>query len=245
MAGDPLFGRGTLRMWDDEKGFGFIDPIEGGADVFLHISALGSGTVRPEVGALITYRRTFDEQQRPRAVKARLEGSPRDAQPTFATLPEGPAFPPRRTIPPYTPGAGISRMPQKSPVFGHRAKPARPSESPVWALFEAGLFPGVLAVAAWFGAVAPWVPMLYVVASCLTFFAYAMDKTRAQDGGWRVSENTLHLLELMGGWPGALLAQQCLRHKTVKGPYRFTFWLIVAVHLAFWSWLALRKAGVV
>lgn len=245
MALNPLFGRGTLRMWDDEKGFGFIDPMEGGADVFIHISALGVGNVRPEIGSLITYRRTLDEQQRPRAVRARLEGSLRNAQPSYAPLPDGPAFPTRQTIPLRNPGTGIFRIPRSSSVLASRAKPSRRSQSAMWALLEAALFPGALTVAAWFGAIALWVPMLYVVASCVTFFAYAWDKTSAQDGEWRVSENTLHLLELLGGWPGALLAQQCLRHKTVKSSYQVIFWLIVAAHVGLWAWLGLRQVGMV
>ena len=47
---------------------------------------------------------------------------------------------------------------------------------------------------------------------------------------WRVSEANLHLLELLGGWPAALLAQRRLRHKCSKGSYQFMFWLIVLGH---------------
>ncbi|HSH15989.1 MAG TPA: DUF1294 domain-containing protein [Verrucomicrobiae bacterium] len=46
----------------------------------------------------------------------------------------------------------------------------------------------------------------------------------------RVSEANLHLLELLGGWPAALLAQRRLRHKCSKGSYQFMFWLIVLGH---------------
>jgi uncharacterized membrane protein YsdA (DUF1294 family) len=37
----------------------------------------------------------------------------------------------------------------------------------------------------------------------------------------------LHLLELLGGWLAAFLAQRRLRHKSSKGSYQFVFWLIV------------------
>lgn len=46
-------------------------------------------------------------------------------------------------------------------------------------------------------------------------------------GSWRVPENTLHLLALLGGWPGALYAQQTLRHKTQKTSFRIVFWMTV------------------
>ena len=68
--------------------------------------------------------------------------------------------------------------------------------------------------------------------SLLTLMLYAWDKRRARRGGWRVSEKQLHLVALLGGWPGALLAQHSLRHKTVKRKFRFVFWLTVIGHVA-------------
>ncbi len=58
----------------------------------------------------------------------------------------------------------------------------------------------------------------YLVAGCVVigascFVAYWIDKRRAESGGWRIPESTLHLLELAGGWPAELPAQQCSRHK--------------------------------
>jgi uncharacterized membrane protein YsdA (DUF1294 family) len=69
-----------------------------------------------------------------------------------------------------------------------------------------------------------------VVVSLLTYFAYRSDKKRAQTGEWRVSEATLHLMELTGGWPGALLAQRKYRHKTATLSFQVAFWLIVLIH---------------
>ena len=66
-----------------------------------------------------------------------------------------------------------------------------------------------------------------LVISAVTYGMYAHDKTRAQSAGWRVPESTLHLAELLGGWPGALLAQRRLRHKCSKASYQFVFWSIV------------------
>jgi uncharacterized membrane protein YsdA (DUF1294 family) len=66
--------------------------------------------------------------------------------------------------------------------------------------------------------------------SVITGLAYRADKLRAQRGQWRISEATLHLLELLGGWPGAFLAQRRWRHKSAKVSYQVTFWTIVVVH---------------
>ncbi len=70
----------------------------------------------------------------------------------------------------------------------------------------------------------------YLGLSTLTYFLYFHDKHRANTGGWRVAENTLHLFELLGGWPGGFLAQRRFRHKCTKRSYQFMFWLIVALH---------------
>ena len=64
----------------------------------------------------------------------------------------------------------------------------------------------------------------YVLLSMITFIAYAIDKSAAQAGRWRTAEASLHLLALLGGWPGALLAQQTLRHKSKKGSFRVELW---------------------
>lgn len=72
--------------------------------------------------------------------------------------------------------------------------------------------------------------VLYIVASVVTFIWYAIDKSAATKGEQRTPENTLHLLSLVGGWPGALVAQQKLRHKTIKQPFRTIFWATVTLN---------------
>ncbi|MEB0040630.1 MULTISPECIES: DUF1294 domain-containing protein [unclassified Pseudomonas] len=75
---------------------------------------------------------------------------------------------------------------------------------------------------------------LYGVMSVLTFFLYWRDKSQARNEGWRTPEKVLHVVELLGGWPGGLVAQQILRHKTRKVSYQVVFWLIVVAHELFW-----------
>jgi uncharacterized membrane protein YsdA (DUF1294 family)/cold shock CspA family protein len=71
----------------------------------------------------------------------------------------------------------------------------------------------------------------YFCFSTITFLAYAFDKSKAQRGEWRVKESTLHLFSLMGGWPGAAIAQQLLRHKSQKREFRKVFWLTVIINV--------------
>lgn len=74
-----------------------------------------------------------------------------------------------------------------------------------------------------------------VLVNLLTFAAYASDKRKARNRQWRVSEATLHILELIGGWPAAFLAQRQLRHKCTKVSFQVVFWLIVLL----WQLVAL------
>ena len=78
---------------------------------------------------------------------------------------------------------------------------------------------------------------LYLGASIITFILYAVDKSAAQKGGWRTQESTLHFFSLAGGWPGAIVAQQKLRHKSKKQSFRFVFWLTVFVNCGVFAWL--------
>jgi uncharacterized membrane protein YsdA (DUF1294 family) len=74
-----------------------------------------------------------------------------------------------------------------------------------------------------------WVA-LYYGASIITYGCYARDKTAAQNAGWRTSESTLQLMSLVGGWPGALIAQVHLRHKTRKPSFIVGYWVAVIVN---------------
>ena len=75
-----------------------------------------------------------------------------------------------------------------------------------------------------------------VALSMFTFLAYRSDKRRAEAGEWRISESTLHIAELVGGWPGAFLAQRKFRHKISKTSYQFAFWTVVLL-----QWNPLRS----
>ncbi len=77
-----------------------------------------------------------------------------------------------------------------------------------------------------------WLPALYGALSVVAFAVYGLDKRAARRGAPRVSEQNLLTLGLLGGWPGALVAQQVFRHKTRKRSFRRAFWATVAVNIA-------------
>ena len=86
-----------------------------------------------------------------------------------------------------------------------------------WGIFQHRLPPLVLGLA--------------LALNAATLIAYWLDKRAARAKQWRIQENTLHLLALAGGWPAARLAQQVLRHKTIKPGFQAMYWVTVWVHL--------------
>ena len=69
----------------------------------------------------------------------------------------------------------------------------------------------------------------YALTSAITFAAYGLDKRSARLGRRRIPERPLHGLELLGGWPGALLGQAVFHHKRRKLSYMVVFVGIVAI----------------
>ena len=73
--------------------------------------------------------------------------------------------------------------------------------------------------------------IVYLAMSVVTFCAYGWDKFKAKRGKWRTPEKTLHLLELCCGWPGAILAQRLLRHKSYKKSFRIVLWCMMVLNV--------------
>ena len=84
----------------------------------------------------------------------------------------------------------------------------------------AALWCAGLALASTAGDLPVWVLGAYGATSLVTFVAYWRDKRAAVARRWRTPESTLLLLGLVGGWPGAVVAQETLRHKTVKRSFQ-------------------------
>jgi uncharacterized membrane protein YsdA (DUF1294 family) len=84
----------------------------------------------------------------------------------------------------------------------------------------------------------------YFVASILAFVAYAEDKAAAQNNRWRVKESSLHFLGVVGGWPGALLAQKKYRHKSKKEEFQTVFWATVFINCFAVGWLLTNNGAI-
>ena len=60
---------GTLRSWNEERGFGFIAPTNGGAEIFVHVSAFARDGTKPSVGEKLSYELDRGRDGKPQAAK--------------------------------------------------------------------------------------------------------------------------------------------------------------------------------
>jgi uncharacterized membrane protein YsdA (DUF1294 family)/cold shock CspA family protein len=187
--------KGKIASWNDDKGYGFIAPLGGGSQVFVHIKAFQNRNRRPEINNVVTYDVDNDEQGRIRAENATLAGDK------------------------LTKGQGHSKS----------------SATP--AVVMSALFLAAVGISIGTGNLRPQVLVAYLAISVFTFVVYAFDKSAAQNGRWRTSEGSLHFLALVGGWPGAWVAQQALRHKSKKTEFRIVFWVTVLLNCGGLIWL--------
>jgi uncharacterized membrane protein YsdA (DUF1294 family)/cold shock CspA family protein len=199
--------RGKLVTWKPDKAFGFIRPDQGGKDVFVHQRDFGSISRAPRAGDLVYFQRVADGKGRYRAADVQVEGLQR---------------------------AAVSAAPRRQRT-GRRARGA--SLASRTGLLITAIFACVLAGLAVFTRLPIIVLPVYVVVSLLAFLLYAFDKSAAMNGRWRTPESTLLLIGLVGGWPGALVAQSLFRHKSSKAPFQASFWFSVLVNCAALAWM--------
>lgn len=204
---------GTIKSWNDERGFGFIEPALGGDEVFVHIKAFTMSSLvggRPRVGQRVSFEVELGPKGKKRARLATLVSA----------------------APASSSSSSSSRRRSSS------ASSTSPAQWGTATLFAIPAFVVLALVVGVLWKPPAWLALVYVGLSVVTFVAYAMDKSAAVQGQWRTPESTLHTLSLAGGWPGALLAQQVLRHKSTKAPFRAVFWLTVLGNVAGFVWLA-------
>ncbi len=79
-----------------------------------------------------------------------------------------------------------------------------------------------------------------VLINGIAFAMFAIDKTAAIRGEWRVSEGTLLFLAMIGGSVGAIVAQRRLRHKTRKEPFRSTLYCLILLQLGGLAYLCVN-----
>ncbi|MGJ7563918.1 DUF1294 domain-containing protein [Variovorax sp. GB1R11] len=209
--------QGTLVRWEKDRGFGFIRSPDVSADVFVHLRDFTDRGTAPQVGMKLTFEEIHVGGKGPRAVAVQADSAVQQR-------------PQERQRQPTRP-AGSARTRNVRATSRHRdAAPSSSSSLPMALLllcYAALLFYGV-----WTARIPPIALGVLLLLSLLTFFIYGFDKNAAETGRWRTAENTLHLLSLVGGWPGAWVAQRLFRHKVRKTSFMAGYWATVLAHLA-------------
>jgi uncharacterized membrane protein YsdA (DUF1294 family)/cold shock CspA family protein len=131
--------------------------------------------------------------------------------------------------------------------FPGRSTPPSKQGAPRYAAAAAliGLLSCVLVALALAGKISVVLPFIYVLVSGITFIVYGFDKSAAMNSRRRTPESTLHLLSVLGGWPGALVAQQMFRHKSRKLEFQIVFWLTVLLNCGVLGWSATQTGAAV
>lgn len=78
--------------------------------------------------------------------------------------------------------------------------------------------------------------VLYFTVSTATYVLYALDRHAMSNGEWRIPEVTFHIMNLLGGWVGALLAQSIMHHKYHDVGFKFLFWSTLVLNIALFAW---------
>ncbi|NJD24692.1 MAG: DUF1294 domain-containing protein [Betaproteobacteria bacterium] len=192
---------GVLKSWNDERGFGFIEPVLGGDEVFVHIKAFVERGGRPQVGQKLVFRIEVGPKGKKRAISVR---------------------------------------PVRSVTKRGAARNDSPASWGTATYFVILAFVPVLLGVSMMWRKPGWLVGYYLLLSAVCYWMYRADKNAAASGDWRVPEATLLMLGAVGGWPGAIVAQQRLRHKSNKVAFRASFWVTVAANvsgLLILSWL--------
>jgi uncharacterized membrane protein YsdA (DUF1294 family) len=133
-------------------------------------------------------------------------------------------------------GPRATRVRRSTPVR-QKSRSTNASTSNMVPLVVASLFVLFLIAKTLTGRLSLAVTVTYGVVSILTFLVYWNDKSAAQHGTWRTKESSLLLLGLAGGWPGAVVAQRVLRHKSRKQSFQVAFWGTVVMNSLALGWL--------
>lgn len=221
--------QGTIIRWDATRAFGFIRSPGTSADVFFHARDF-RGNAPPREGLAVTFEEIHVGGKGPRAMAVQPAGA------AAASTAAGRAGPASAGAQPAARRGARQPQARSAAAASHR----RTRHNTAGGSASAG--PILLLTAGWIGLLAwgiwtrqlplGWTLAAAAAVNLVTFWSYAADKNAAVQRRWRTPESSLHLLSLCGGWPGAWLAQQTLRHKSSKREFRAVYWLTVIVHCA-------------
>jgi len=197
-TGRQMRVKGKVIKWQNDKGFGFIEPVNGMPDIFFHENFLLHHSRRPIVGDEVSFE--------------------------IATTPEG-------------------RQRAERIVFRGDHDPRQRDK--FFDIFYSGLSNAFLigiGILVFYKKLDPILGALYWLFSLVTFLLYRRDKNKARKDEWRTPEMHLHFFSLIGGWPGALIAQRALHHKSRKTSFLIIFSFTVVLNILALSYYCISES---
>ena len=191
--------KGKIIKWNNGKGFGFIEPSDGGPELFFHEDRLLNQSRRPIVSDEVSFE-----------IATNLEGKAR-----------------------------ADRI-----LFRGETDPKRTDR-----FFDVGylafscIFLFCIGALVVFKKLDPVILILYLLLSLVTFLLYRQDKNKAKKDQRRTPEKTLHFFSLIGGWPGALIAQRILHHKSRKKSFLITYYITMVLNVSVVSFYCLSDTN--
>lgn len=207
--------KGKIIKWDDAKGFGFILPQDSKKHIFVHIKYFADKSIRPSVNQDVIYTVFKDKDGKQSAINV--------TRATDKLLDNK-----QNNI--------------KKKNFSLRSVSSQNSNFKIdyKSTHSIGIFymMFVLSFLAFLlysfinGKLPLSIIIFYGTMGVITYFAYSSDKSKAITEEYRTPETLLHILSLVGGWMGAIIAQQRFRHKTKKSSFQILFWIIVFFNIS-------------
>lgn len=254
-----ILKKGILTKWNDNKGFGFITPIGEKKSIFVHISEFKDKQKRPTINREITFNLS-SKNGKPCAINVEINDKNTiirkkgiltkwDVDKGYGFI--TPIGDNREIFIHISEYQGQPLLNDKLSFTLSKDKNGRECATNAIKFDKAKLTPikkdlnniGILSI---FSIIIFYLTLLhftvekdipiyiipyYIGMSIFTFFIYSKDKDYAQNGSWRISENTLHFFSILGGWTGALIAQSKLEHKSSKFNFRIVFFITVFINL--------------
>lgn len=195
---------GTIAKFDNERKFGFIQFDNKNRQIFFHVSRFKAGR-NPNIGEQVLFDIGQDKQGRPVAINIQ------EAQ--FVAQKQQERKQKQQAYKAYQ-----ERQEQK-----HGQLNLLCGVSVVCLL--------ILAIVLLMSGLSLKLLGVYFIMGIVSFFIYYQDKVKAQNNQWRIPENTLHTIDVLGGWIGATFAHKLLNHKATKADFRVVFYITVALNI--------------
>lgn len=252
--------KGILTKWNDNKGFGFITPLGERKSIFVHVSEFKNRRKRPSLNQAVTFTLS-SKNGKPCAINVNIEYKSSiirkkgilttwnddkgygfitpvgEKKEIFVHISEYQGYPLLNDRVSFTlskdkSGRDCAINTIKFDVAKLTSQIKKTNHISTFSILIITIFLLLLFYLIQDKKIATYIIIYYILIGIFTFYTYSKDKDFSQDGNWRVSEKRLHLLSMMGGWLGALIAQDKLNHKSSKKRFKIFFLITIMLNIA-------------